>query len=162
MLSDGHLAVGSSITPEESSLFEKLFSGTLSKAAAIRLSLTKGLYFKTGWANHKRMLDLFRMDQTKTTLTFSLSKLSKNYLGRKISAIYPMELKIYFTGSEKMTFLLNRGWRIYEKTVNRHESLHGSRFIELDEQVWYAQKGDEELEMERAFVKELKHKLIFE
>jgi len=73
-----------------------------------------------------------------------------------------MELKIYFTGPEQMAFLHNRGWHVYEKTVNRHESLHGSRFIELEEQLWFAQKGDEYLEMYRAFVKELKHKLIFE
>lgn len=73
-----------------------------------------------------------------------------------------MDHNLYFSESEKLAFLHNRGWNVYSKTVNRHESLHGSRFIELDEQIWFARKGDEELEMERAFVKELKHKLIFE
>lgn len=73
-----------------------------------------------------------------------------------------MEVKIIFTESEQMAFLHRRGWHVYEKTVNRHESLHGSRFIELDEQIWFARKDDDDIEMNRAFIKELKHKLIFE
>lgn len=73
-----------------------------------------------------------------------------------------MDHKIYFTEAEQMAFLHNRGWHVYEKTVSKNECLHGSRFIEMDELKWFARKGDEDLEMDRAFVMELKHKLIFE
>lgn len=73
-----------------------------------------------------------------------------------------MDLNLYFSESEKLAFLHNRGWNVYSKTVPDERHLHGSKFITYEVLVWYARKGDDDLEIDRAFVKELKHKLIFE
>ena len=67
---------------------------------------------------------------------------------------------IYFQEMEMMSFLTNRGWTVTEENIDLQNHFHGSKFLNESSKRWIAKKNEEVLELEIAFTRELKKKLL--
>lgn len=67
-----------------------------------------------------------------------------------------------FTHEEKIKFLQRRGYRVLRGFKEEEEPIHGSRFTTVRKIVWMAYKYSNGIDMETAFDKEIKKKLLEE
>lgn len=70
------------------------------------------------------------------------------------------EIRLFFSVVEKIAFLERHGWLVKRRHVEREVHLHGSLFVPFLVVEMIATKGDESLDMHKAFETELRKELL--